>query len=260
MRKFLNRIIPDPVAVLLKKVMFFLYRKSEKAFTGPFDKYDYQTILAAKRVLTRESGWIDVGAHKGHILRELLSLAPGGPSYAFEPIPYLYQKLQKKYGKKVKIFDCVLSDTEGEARFTHVIDRPAISGMVKRTIVDGNYNVEEITVPMKQLDNMIPAGQKIDLLKIDVEGAEVKVLRGAKQLLATSQPAILFECGSEGGEIYNTTAEELYELLAGLGYSISILEYFLKNMPPFNRAEFLGQYEKGYNYFFIAYVPEKLRQ
>lgn len=246
------------MAVLLKKFMFFLYRKSEKVFTGPFHKYDYQTILAARQILKPDSSWIDIGAHKGHILKDLLQIAPNGNSYAFEPIPALYQKLQNKYGRKVKIYDYVLSDSEGEASFTHVIDRPALSGMVKRKIMEGHYATQEITVPMKQLDSVIPPGQKIDLLKIDVEGAEVKVLRGAKQLLATSQPVILFEYGKEGGEIYNTTAEEMYELLSGLGYSISILDYFLNNLQPFNRAEFLGQYDKGYNWFFIAYVPEKI--
>jgi hypothetical protein len=45
----------------------------------------------------------------------------------------------------------------------------------------------------------------------------------------------------------------VYDLLESCGLSVSTLEYFLKSRPPFDRGEFIGQYKKGYNFFFIAY-------
>ena len=253
----LKKIVPDFVILSLKKTGFLFHKITEKYFShGAINKYDYETAIVIKKTLTKKSNWIDIGAHKGHILRELLKVAPQGNSFAFEPIPNLYKRLQAKYGNKIKVYDIALSDQKGEKTFTYFIDRPAFSGFKKRT-ADDAYVTDILTVKVDTLDNVVDPSTTIDLIKLDVEGAEMEVLKGAERILKNSKPIVLFEFGLGGTDIYETTPEMMFDYLTGCGLVVSTLDYFLKHKQHFNRAEFLGQYTKGYNYFFMAYDQNK---
>jgi FkbM family methyltransferase len=252
-----KKFVPEFVITSARKTAFSFYKIIEKIFAGSaINKYDYETVEVIKKTLTKKSNWIDIGAHKGHILRELLSVAPNGSSFAFEPIPYLYKRLQSKYGKKVKVFDTALSDQKGEKTFTLFVDRPAFSGFNKRS-AENDYVTQSLAVQVDRLDNIIDPSINIDIIKIDVEGAEMEVLKGAERIIKSSKPIVLFEFGMGGADVYNTTPEMIYDYLTDCGLVLSTLEQFLKHKQPFNRTEFLGQYTKGYNYFFIAYDQHK---
>ncbi|HMG82745.1 MAG TPA: FkbM family methyltransferase [Ferruginibacter sp.] len=252
-----KKFVPEFAIISLKKSVFLLHTITAKFFAGGFiNKYDYETIEVVKKTLTKRSNWIDIGAHKGHILRELLHVAPDGKSFAFEPIPNLYKALQSKYGKKVTVSDIALSDQKGEKTFTLFVDRPAFSGFNKRDTVE-EYATETLVVKVDRLDNIVDPAIKIDLIKIDVEGAEMEALRGAEKILKSSKPIILFEFGLGGTDVYNTTPEMMFDYLTDCGLVISTQENFLSNKKPFSRVEFVGQYTKVYNYFFMAYDQAK---
>jgi FkbM family methyltransferase len=249
----LRKIVPDTLILAAKKGAYRLYNFTDKFFTGPFDVYDFQTTNVINKVLKPDSNFIDIGAHKGHILRELIKAAPDGKGYAFEPIPPLFEKIKKLYGKKVAMYNLALSDEKGEAEFAYVVDRPAISGLKERTVEGEDYHTKKIKITIDTLDSIIPPDVQIDLVKIDVEGAELGVLKGGVNTLRRCKPYILFEFGLGAADLYNTTPEMVYDLLESCGLSVSTLEYFLKGRQPFDRGEFIGQYKKAYNFFFIAY-------
>ncbi|MBV4358980.1 FkbM family methyltransferase [Pinibacter aurantiacus] len=249
----LRKIVPDALVLAAKKGAYRLYNFTDKFFTGPFDVYDFQTTKVINKVLSRNSNFIDIGAHKGHILRELIKAAPDGKGFAFEPIPPLFEKIKKQYGKKVAMYNLALSDAKGEAEFSYVVDRPAISGLKERTVQGEDYHTKQIKVTIEMLDNIIPADIHIDLIKIDVEGAELGVLKGGIKTIKRCKPYILFEFGLGSADLYNTTPEMMYDLFEECGLSVSTLDHFLKGRAPFDRNEFIGQYNKAYNYFFIAY-------
>jgi FkbM family methyltransferase len=252
-----KKFVPEFAIISLKKSVFFLHRITEKFFAGGvINKYDYETIEVIKKTLTKRSNWIDIGAHKGHILRELLKVADAGENFAFEPIPDLYKSLQSKYGKKVKVYDTALSDHKGEKTFTLFTDRPAFSGFNKRATGEA-YATETLIVKVDRLDNIIDPSIAIDLIKIDVEGAEMEALKGAEKILKTYKPIVLFEFGIGGTDVYETTPEMMFDYLASCGLVISTQENFLSNKSHFNRVEFVGQYTKAYNYFFMAYDQAK---
>ncbi len=144
-------------------------------------KYDRLTRIILKRYVKRNYNCIDVGCHKGEILDLILNYSPEGKHYAFEPIPYLFNELKNKY--KVEIFPYALSDRSGEATFQLVKNAPAYSGIKRRRYDITNPVIEEIKVELKTLDEIIPLTEKIHLIKIDVEGGEFGVLKGAKNLL-----------------------------------------------------------------------------
>lgn len=76
-----------------------------------------------------------------------------------------------------------MSDTSGKSSFQLVKNAPAYSGIKKRHYDISNPDIEEITVKLKTLDEIIPENEIIDFIKIDVEGAEFCVLKGGKNLL-----------------------------------------------------------------------------
>ena len=148
-------------------------------------RYDEETFAVMKRTLSRGSNCVDVGCHLGEMLRECIRLAPQGQHFAFEPLPHLFGILRSEFGNmpNVSLYDCVLSDCEGTTHFQHVVSNPAFSGIQKRSYPRENEQVVEIEVKQVPLDFLIPETQEIDFIKIDVEGAELQVLRGAKKTI-----------------------------------------------------------------------------
>ena len=246
----------DSIKIFIKRIAYHLYIKSEKFFRGPFDKYDFQTIRLLRTCLPKNSNCIDIGANAGHILREIIKATPNGQHIAVEPLPDMFSILKKKYSKKATLYNYALSDKEETAEFYYYKDRPAVSGFKELSKLD-KQDVTKIEVKTKRLDDIVLDKIPIDLIKIDVEGAELMVLRGAINTLQKNRPMVLFECGLGGSDEYNTTPEQVYDLLSTCGLSVSLLEYFLDKKQPLTRDEFCGQFYKRYNYFFIAYDPSK---
>lgn len=254
MKNFLRRHTPGWIKVISKKALFQAYKLSEAFYRLPVDKYDFQTTQLIRKHLKKDSNCIDIGANMGHILMEIVAAAPKGNHFAFEPIPELFSSLKKRFSKNTRVYNCALSSEKGEASFNYYPARPAISGFRER-----NYDVGEqatqLTVRMEKLDDLIPDNIKIDLVKIDVEGAEYEVLQGAKNVLKKNKPIVLFECGLGLADVYGTTPENIFDLFTECGMGVSIIEYFNAGKKPFSKEEFCGQFYKNYNFFFIAYDP-----
>ena len=214
--------------------------------------YDRLTKLVIQRHCHSQSNCIDIGAHEGSILAMILAAAPQGKHYVFEPIPELYEQLNLNFGRQVQVYPFALSNQEGASHFNLVLSNPALSGLKKRpywkTEVDQN-----ITVATNLLDHLIPETTIIDLIKIDVEGAELLVLEGALKTILRCQPLILFECGNMGGQAYDFSAKDAFDLLdLQLKYQIFTLDAWLKNSPSLEFVDFQTHFDQGTEFFFLA--------
>lgn len=254
MNNFLRRYTPGWLKVISKKALFQLYRLTEAFYRLPVDKYDFQTTELIRKHLRKDSNCIDIGANQGHILMEIVSAAPKGKHFAFEPIPDLYTSLKKRFSKNTTVFNYALSSKKGSTTFNYYPGRPAVSGFLERNNQIGQEPTL-LSVQMEKLDDLIPENLDIDLVKIDVEGAEYQVLAGAKYILQKNKPIVLFECGLGGADVYGTTPGDIFDLLTECGLGISTIEYFNAGKKPFSKEEFDGQFYKNYNFFFIAYNP-----
>src|SRR5207244_2913504 len=80
---------------------------------------------------------------------------------------------------------------------------------------------EPVSVRVRPLDAFLDeaGASRVDLIKIDVEGAEMMVLRGAKQTLQRHRPAIIIELIEELLESMGTSSDEVSRFLAELGYA-----------------------------------------
>jgi FkbM family methyltransferase len=213
------------------------------------DRRDHEalaTVFAA--ALAEESNCIDVGAHGGDVLDDLLRVAPRGRHLAFEPLPDLAAALQRRL-PDVDVRAVALSDTTGTSTFAHVLDRPGWSGLRPRPTPDGAAaRVATITVPTQRLDDALPDGYAPALIKVDVEGAELQVLQGARQTLAAHRPVLVLEHGLGSADHYGTRPEDVHDLLTSLDYRL----FGLQGQGPFDRAAFAATFHASTLVNFLA--------
>jgi len=221
------------------------------------ETYDRQTAWVIRRVLRRDSCSIDVGCHRGDILKHMLKAAPEGYFYAFEPLPDFCAGLRQKFADPgIEIHQIALSDEAGEAEFNHVISNPAYSGFRRRRYDRPAETDTRIKVRMDRLDDIVDTHRKIDLMKIDVEGAELQVLRGATAMLKRDQPIVVFEHGLGAADFYGTRPEHVHDVLVGqCGMEIWTMDDWLRGAAPMSLAAFREQFDKCLNYYFLAGPP-----
>lgn len=246
----------------MKALIKKLLKRLPIAFTKN-QRYDRQTDLVMRRVLRPQANCVDVGCHKGEVLRLMLRYAPQGQHFGFEPIPGLYNQLKVTFAPypNCHFYQLGLSDEPGHASFNYVLSNPAYSGFEKRKYDRAHEEDTLITVEKACLDDVLPLDTRVDLLKIDVEGGELQVLRGAQALLAAHRPVIIFEHGLGGSDYYGTRPEQVYDLLTSppISLRISTMARWLAQKPAFSRAELVREFEQKLNYYFIAYPAEKAR-
>jgi FkbM family methyltransferase len=177
--------------------------------------YDRLTIRIAREVLAEGGNSIDVGANAGHILKSLVSISPSGSHWAFEPIPRFAVHLRKHF-PMVTVMQLALSDHAGMMDFRFLPRDPAYSSLLTRPEIEAGQEVKVLPTEVRELDDCIPDDTSIAFVKIDVEGAEAEVLRGATRLLERCKPVVVFECST-------TTLKDCALILEQTGLRVSLL-------------------------------------
>ncbi|MGL4364836.1 MAG: FkbM family methyltransferase, partial [Bacteroidales bacterium] len=138
----------------------------------------------------------DVGANVGHYTTSLLKVIPNANVYCFEPNPNTYRSLENALKKqsRVKTFPIGLSSTPGTFTLYDTPQASTAASLHKEVFYSQkNDDVLEHQVECSTIDIIADCEQveKIDFLKIDTEGNELAVLRGAKQVLETDRVSII---------------------------------------------------------------------
>ena len=212
------------------------------------DIRDTQLLAALlEEVLAPDSDCLDVGAHAGSVLGEMVRLAPRGRHVAWEPLPAFASRLRADF-PGVEVREAALGDEDGTRLFAHVVDDPGWSGFLARPTPSPSP-VEELSVTVERLDDALPDGVHPAFVKIDVEGAEEQMLRGAVETLRRHRPVLAFEHGRGSADVYGTTPGAVHDLLcAELGYEISGLD----GDGPYGRERFTEIFESGERVNFAA--------
>ncbi len=176
---------------------------------------------------------LDIGCHYGSTLSRLCRLAPDARHVAFEAVPEKAHFLRRKF-TEVDVREVALGDLSGTVDFFLNRRASGFSGLAKH----GSGTFDVIRVQRATLDDSVPQDRRFGFVKIDVEGAELMVFRGATRFLARDRPAILFECGPSGSRAFGHEPSEVYEFLASRSYSIYFLVDALNDGPPVTQQTF----------------------
>ena len=173
--------------------------------------YELPVQTALAKYLRPNMVFYDVGANGGFFSLLGASLVGrGGRVVAFEPHPTIVKLLKKQVRinnmHQVDVVAAAVSDKAGSAKFAD----GAASDM--NSLVNADKADRTIWVKTTTLDEETKRRPLPDMLKIDVEGAEIDVLRGAYQLLRTKKPILLVEIHS------SELAVQYDELMAKIGY------------------------------------------
>jgi FkbM family methyltransferase len=211
------------------------------------DRDDEHLRLLLAFTLSPGAHCIDVGAHQGNLLRHMMELAPAGRHLAYEPLPKLAAELATRF-PQAEIRNAALGDTAGETTFVHVTNRPAYSGFRRRAL-PADATTEEIRVVVERLDDSLPDGFHPEFVKVDVEGAELQVFRGARETLKRHKPMVWFEHGVGAADRYGTRPADVYELLVeDVGPRI----FDADGRGPYSRLAFEETFARGDIFNFVA--------
>lgn len=162
----------------------------------------------------------DVGAHKGEYTDYVKSIIPNADCYLFEPNKELYEGLKMK---GYKVSEHILCDRVGNKTFyTCKGKADEMSSTYKRSVFDQVQCEVQLSVQCRTV-SWFCANRKIDtihFIKIDVEGAELDVLKGAKRML--SKKRILFAQVEYGGTYPDAgiTFKQVIEYLEKFDYKV----------------------------------------
>lgn len=185
-----------------------------------------------ERQITPGGTFLDVGAHFGWMsLVACRGVGGSGRVIAFEPSPPLADLL--RYHKRMNgliqlevVSKAVSCANEPDVPFALVsggesfLNSLVLGAAESGNVLARNQSAETIGVDTITLDNFcLEAGVRPDLIKIDVEGAELLVLRGAVSTLAESHPALIVAVHPPWMP-YGQSESDLFELLARFGYRV----------------------------------------
>lgn len=161
----------------------------------------------------------DVGANIGQSARKFREAFPRANIYCFEPVRDPFQELQTtlRGDSHVQCFQVALGSTSGFGKI-YLTDHSTTSSLVEP---ENSRGFEE--VPIDTIDSFCEAHalDRIDLLKVDAEGFDLEVLKGAASLLSAARVAfVLVEVGFHPGDTRHVLFDHAREFLMPHGFSV----------------------------------------
>lgn len=197
------------------------------------DYYSHGIIALIKRLVTESMVFVDVGANIGEITLVAAKRVGGsGKVIAFEPVDRHADRLQKNILDNqlpnVTVVRAGLSDRFGAC--------PIYESCGQGTVNDEHHGLNSLypgpdespvqTVNITTLDDYLRCNpsDRVDFIKIDVEGAELPCLRGAAASLQQFRPHLIIEVQRKSAEAAGYDPRDILDYLAPLGYEFSIID------------------------------------
>ena len=192
--------------------------------------YEPHELMVLKKLLQPGDTFIDCGANIGLYSLYAASLVGNtGKVLAFEPsvreMRRLVENISLNSLTNITCFSCALSDHQGPAQFS-IAQVTGENTLAETFSYTNTALAERVTVSCQLLDNIIQEQSitQIKLIKIDVEGAELHVLRGAEKLIALMRPAILLELFPAALHSMHTAVTDIDMFLKNAGYRLHAID------------------------------------
>ena len=196
---------------------------------GDFFKgyYEPEVTRLIKEVLNPGDVIVDIGANVGvHTLVMAKEVGNKGKVYAFEPHPEISKRLLSNINlnkfNNVKVSNNALSNNTGELDF--FVHNPKRLHKGQSTFYKEHLDGEarKIKVEVDTLDNFAEKNKlkKINLIKIDTEGNDFKVLQGTEEVIKNFSPNLIFEFEKDSWALADNSFDDAYNFLKDKDYEI----------------------------------------
>lgn len=190
----------------MKEIRKYIVRILAKFKITPYVYYTYKwndPFIIKKKLFSENENLtiFDVGAYDGRSIESYKKVFSKSIIFSFEPTPNVFKYLVRKYSHRndVKLFNTALSSEIGEAEF-HINNSLLTNSLIESskdeyTSSQISYSTKEkITVKTNTIDNFCKTENidKINILKIDVQGADIMVLKGAEKTLREKKIDLIF--------------------------------------------------------------------
>lgn len=185
------------------------------ALTVGWDEHVLQAIEAAVKP---GDVFYDVGANAGYMSLSLANHQPSAKIFAFEPLPALAGALaasaRRNGFEHLDVVRAVLTDRDGP------IDFFLPSHSIHASLISREESGKRLRVEGFRLDSLIEGGviPPPNVIKIDVEGAEMLVFQGAEKTLERFTPILIFECDANATR-FSHSPDHVLEFLQKIGYN-----------------------------------------
>ena len=215
------------------------YRMSPRFYSWQVDKYEPDVVRELCRTLTETSVFYDVGAHVGIITLMAARRVSRGRVYAFEPSPANFDLLDRHtringFGDRV-VTDRVLLGEQGIAAVPFVHRRDQFTANSLAYAIDGGVTT---MTAMTTIDEIVASAGRLPPthIKIDVEGYETSVLRGASVTLRTYRPWVICAVHPEPLRLLGETPAGLVRFCRDHGYEAFNLSGDIVETPGFEEV------------------------
>jgi len=200
---------------------------------------------------------LDIGANIGSMTFRFAQRAPGGHVFAFEPTIYAFDKLMRNIAlnpdlaQRITPVQTFLSD---QSRADHGILAYASwkvdgSASQKHPVHGGTIKAAD-SIPATTVDGYCRkhAVARVDLIKIDTDGHEFRILKGGLKTIERNLPYLIFEIGLYVLKEHQITFEQYFEYLSAFGYKlinaknggVITLENFTRQIPWQSTTDIIG--------------------
>jgi len=165
---------------------------------------------------------IDIGANIGETLLNFAKVNSTGHCLGFEPVPYIFEKLKHNIGlnnfKNITIENLAISDIEEDLSFYFPTNNNSGGISLSKSNEKADQIVKAITLDSYVEDKKLDS---IDFIKIDVEGFEYNVLKGAKQTIIKYRPKMFIELGNNILLRQGSSSQQVVKFLESYSYQIT---------------------------------------
>jgi FkbM family methyltransferase len=192
-----------------------------------FLSYEEEELSMQFKLIEKDDVVFDIGGNYGWYSIHVAKKFPLNEIYAFEPLPKTYSTLKENLFinnvNNVKAFNIGLSKEVGE--FTFYCD-PNLTVNASLSNVSDNSNAIELTCKVDVLDRFVQSNNinKIDFIKLDIEGAELFALIGAKKSIIDFKPKIFIEMLRKWALKFDYHPNDIILFLKEIGYKCYIIK------------------------------------
>lgn len=190
---------------------------------GSYEKREWEMLL---RMMGKRFIVWDIGANVGWYSLNLAKLFPEAQFFAFEPIPSTFRQLERNVQinglGNIHAFNFGFSDSNGHIKFYLQLQNSANASSAN---LSEEESVLQVICRVMTMDDFVKDdGLNMDLVKCDVEGAELLVLKGGARSIEKYKPVIFMEMLRKWSIKFNYHPNQIIDLLGKMGYRCFIVK------------------------------------